>query len=102
MNSIPKSPEPANDSNEESLNRSCSYLMEAIHLPSEVSCHTRKRASILSKKQQRFDEAFPTLKGMCSLHDKLEAEAKSLRDEVHGLSERNMQLVDNLSDSLRG
>lgn len=37
---------------------------------------------------------------MCFLHDEIKVEAKDLLEEVHGLSERNMQLVDDLSKSL--
>lgn len=75
--------------------------MEGIHLLSEVSYHTHKQPRILAKNQLRFEEAFPLLKGMCSLHEKLETEAKSLCEEVHGLSEWNWQLVEELSESHR-
>lgn len=54
MTYIPKSLDIANDSDEESLDRAHSYLMERIHLLNEVSCRTRNWSSILVVKQLKF------------------------------------------------
>lgn len=76
-------------------------MMEGIHLLSEVSCRTRKWASILAGKKLKFEEAFQALKRICVLHEYLEVEAKDLREEVRSLSERNSRLVDDLCEILQ-
>lgn len=51
MTSIPKGVKLVDASNEESLDRARSCLMEGIHLLNEVSCRTRQQAIILFGKQ---------------------------------------------------
>ncbi|CAH1445983.1 unnamed protein product [Lactuca virosa] len=69
MTSIPKGLELADASNEESLDRACSCLMEGIHLLNE---------------------------GIRVLHENMDVEAKDLREEVHGLLERIIWLGEDL------
>lgn len=45
---IPKSPEPSSASNEETIDRAWSYLMEGMYLLNEVSSHTKARTELIA------------------------------------------------------
>lgn len=45
---IPKSPELASASNEKTIDRAWSYLIEGMHLLNEVSSHTKAQIELLA------------------------------------------------------
>ncbi|CAH1422772.1 unnamed protein product [Lactuca virosa] len=98
--STPASPEIATASDEESLDKARSCLMEGMHLLNEVSARTQTCIQILASKQLNFEECFQAMKRLQEIHDQLEGEAQRLQIEVSGLSERNQELVKDLSESL--
>ncbi|CAH1415714.1 unnamed protein product [Lactuca virosa] len=55
----------------------------------------------LAQRQVVFDEDLEGLKQLRALHVQTEKEAKELKEEVVGLSERNRSLVTDLSQSIR-
>ncbi|CAH1421135.1 unnamed protein product [Lactuca virosa] len=60
----------------------------------------KARLEELSQRQVVFDEALEGLKQLRVLHEQTEKEAKDLKEEVVGLSERNRSLVADLSKSI--
>lgn len=59
---VPACPDISNASDEESLDRARTCLMERMHLFNEVSACTRTHAQILASKQLKFDECFQAMK----------------------------------------
>ncbi|CAH1451954.1 unnamed protein product [Lactuca virosa] len=99
--SVPKSPfQNGVVSDEEALDKARSCLMEGMHLLNEVSVHTKACSEQLAQHQIIFDEALEGLKQLRTLHEQMEKEAKGLREEVVGLSERNQSLVTDLSQAI--
>lgn len=96
---IPKSPKLSNVSDEESLDKARSYLIEGIHLLNEASTRTKARTDFITNHQLKFEEGMWSLKQLCEIHERIEEEAKELHEKVSGLSERNQLLVCDLSES---
>ncbi|CAH1420822.1 unnamed protein product [Lactuca virosa] len=97
---IPKSPKPTSASDEETIDRSQSYLMEGMHFLSEVSSRTKAQTELLTSHQLKFEEGLQALKPLHKINDKTEGEAKELREKVLVLSERNQCPVHYLNESL--
>ncbi|CAH1446923.1 unnamed protein product [Lactuca virosa] len=87
-------------SDEEALDKAQSCLMEGMHLLNEVPVRTKAHSDELAQLQIVFDEALEELKQLRILHELTKKEAKGLREEVVGLSERNQSLVIDLSQTV--
>ncbi|KAL7611778.1 hypothetical protein Lser_V15G06816 [Lactuca serriola] len=87
-------------SNEDALDKARSCFMEGMYLLNEVSLRMKKCSEELSKRQVVFDKALEGLKQLRVLHKQTEKDAKELKEEVVGLSERNRSLVVDLIRSI--
>ncbi|CAH1427767.1 unnamed protein product [Lactuca virosa] len=98
---VPTSPDLASASDEETLDKAHYHLMEGMHLLNEVSAHTKVRKELLAQRQAKFEEGQRKLKEIGKIHERNEQEAQELQERVKGLSERNVLLVGDLSESIR-
>ncbi|CAH1426469.1 unnamed protein product [Lactuca virosa] len=83
MTSVPAYLEIVNASDEESLDRARTCLMERMHLLNEVSARTQTLAQILSSKQLKFDECFQAMKKLRQIYEQVE---EKLRKELSNLN----------------
>ncbi|CAH1451940.1 unnamed protein product [Lactuca virosa] len=58
ITTVPKSPELSTMSDEDHLDKACSFFMEMMYLLNEFPAHTQIRGEILVNKQIRFEEVY--------------------------------------------
>ncbi|CAI9271982.1 unnamed protein product [Lactuca saligna] len=80
-------------SDEEALDKSRPCLMEGVYLLNEVSLRKKTCSEELFQCQVVLEKDLEGLKQLRVLHKQMEKEAKELKEEVPGLSERNQILV---------
>ncbi|CAI9261476.1 unnamed protein product [Lactuca saligna] len=76
---VPKSPELASDSDEETLDNARSHLMEDMHPLNEVSACTKVGTELLAQCQVKFEEGLQKLKELGKIHERLNRKYKNFK-----------------------